>query len=111
MVGIDASMPGDRARLLNEYQVPQAIQQALAQSFAMGNLQNPAGVRVQASIHHFRMGRYGPARLGAIVTLFDAAGSPIGQFQQESLSMRGGSRATVLTRLAQDLMQKILGQI
>lgn len=107
-VSIDASMPPDRAKVLQKTQTAEQLQQAILASFANGGAQRPGGVTLNAQIHVYRISNWGPSRLGVQVTITDAAGGVVKTFTTESASVRGGSTKARTQRLAQELVQKVV---
>ena len=109
-VTIAPDMPPDRAKLLEKTKTVEQLHQAVLGSFASHGMLKPAGVILNIQIHVYRISNWGPSRLGAQVTITDAAGAVVETFSRESASVRGGSTKSRTQRLAQELVQKIVDE-
>jgi len=101
-VGYGPRIQGDRARVLDAYQVPLHMSGALRQSYPAG-----PGPAVQITITQFRAARYGPARMHAVVQVLGPGNAVVAQFDVDSTTTRGNSRGHMTQLLSQDIVNQI----
>ena len=95
-------IPGDRQRLLNRYAVPDEMAAALRRAYPPGQ-----GPLVRVILTQFRSGRWGPTRMHAVVQVLGPGGAVLNQIDVDSTTVRGGSRAELIQRVAQDIVDQI----
>lgn len=96
-VDIDAK----KAKVMDRYQIPTLMEQALGASFAQGGSN-----MLDVEITQFRTGAYGPTRMHAVATVKDGSGGVVKQAEADSTSAMGRLQAVV-----QEIVNELVAQL
>lgn len=108
------ALNADQQALLDKNDVPNKVQAAMLNALSQsGHVDATNGsLKVGVQITNFRMpwnpGLTGGDTVTVDVNVTDAAGTVVKTFSATSVSVRGGTEATRLTRIFSDVSQKVL---
>ncbi len=109
-VSVDGAMDGGRAAILTKNKVPALMKKSMQDSLRLGGHQAADGIyTVKVVITSFAMPKFfAKDQINFTVAVLNAEGETVKGYTTQSHSIRGGSNATRITRVASDASQKAL---